>query len=69
MTRTVHPGDQPLLPPPCWPGEVYCTYDTPPSYCQILNTDVTSMDLCPEGEIFYDGRCYEYGQNDEEDNE
>lgn len=63
MTRTVHPGDQALVPPPCWPGEVYCTYDTPPSFCRILNTEVSSNDLCPQGELFYDGRCYEQAQN------
>lgn len=57
MTSTIHTGN-PILPPLCWPGNVQCTFDLPPSYCLIVGGP-TSRDLCEVGQYFYDGKCLE----------
>lgn len=61
MTHTIYTGN-PIAPPPCWPGNVQCTYDYPPSYCYIVN-GVSSRDLCVAGQFFYDGLCRDLPTN------
>ena len=57
MTSTIRVND-PVLPPLCWPGNLQCTYDRPPSFCFIVDGP-NSTDLCEGGEFFYDGNCVE----------
>ena len=55
MTKTRRVGD-PIYPPICFPGNVICLNDYPPSYCYVKDGP-SADDLCPENELFYDGRC------------
>lgn len=56
MTKTLRVGD-PIAPPACWPGEIICNNYYPPSVCAIAGGP-SSNEICPTGEFFYDGICY-----------
>jgi hypothetical protein len=57
MTRFDSPEGADLTPPPCYPGEVVCTYDYPISYCEIQGTTINSVSMCGGKQYFYDGMC------------
>lgn len=57
MTRANTPKGMVLVPPPCYPGDVMCTYDLPSSFCEITGTSVNSVTLCGGQQFFYDGKC------------
>ena len=57
MTATVHEDEDPPLPPVCLPGNVQCSFQSPPTYCKIVDGP-DSGDLCSGANYyFYDGKC------------
>lgn len=57
MTRANTLKGTVIVPPPCYPGDVICTYDVPSSYCEIRGTTVNSVSMCGGTGYFYDGSC------------
>lgn len=57
MTRANTQKGKIIVPPPCYPGDVICTYDVPSSYCEIRGTTVNSVSMCGGTGYFYDGSC------------
>lgn len=57
MTRANTLKGTVIVPPPCYPGDVVCTYDVPSSYCEIRGTTVNSVSMCGGTGYFYDGSC------------
>lgn len=57
MTRANTAKGAVIVPPPCYPGDVMCTYDFPSSFCEITGTSVNSVTICGGNQFFYDGKC------------
>jgi hypothetical protein len=57
MTRANTTKGAVIVPPPCYPGDVMCTYDFPSSFCEITGTSVNSVTICGGQQFFYDGKC------------
>jgi hypothetical protein len=56
MTRNIKRKEDRIVSPICWPGDIKCTFDYPPSYCEIIDGP-NSLDLCENEKYFYDGEC------------
>jgi hypothetical protein len=57
MTATIREGEIPPLPPTCNPGNVQCSFQSPPTYCEVVDGP-NSGDLCSGANFyFYDGKC------------
>jgi hypothetical protein len=57
MTATVPEGEAPPLPPSCSPGNLQCSFQSPPTYCEFVDGP-NSGDLCSgANHYFYDGKC------------
>lgn len=57
MTRANTQKGAVIVPPPCYPGDVRCTYDFPSSFCEITGTSVNSVTICGGQKFYYDGKC------------
>lgn len=57
MTRPDPDARPPIAPPPCYPGEVVCTYDYPIGFCEVKGTTINSVSICGGKQYFYDGAC------------